>query len=92
MPYDDPDPGDPMVLNGVAFETTPEVALEAAYTYAEEFARLGHEKEAILLVFRSPGYNGPNSTLGVLGLEKITEIINECCAAFESCRASLRRS
>lgn len=90
MPYADPEPDDPMSLNGVAFETTPEVAIEAAYTYAEEFARAGHEPAHILLVFRSPQFQGPYSAFQVLGTERIAEIVEECSLAMAACRTAAR--
>ena len=79
-----------MSLTGIAFETTYEVALEAAYTYAEEFARAGHGRAHVLQVFRAPNYRGPYSAFQVLGLEKITEIIDECDSAMAACRNASR--
>lgn len=90
MPYDDPAETDPLSLNGIAFEATPETATDAAYNYAEEFARIGQSKEAILLMFQMQHYQGPYEALKILGLETITEIVNECCGAMEACRAALR--
>jgi hypothetical protein len=90
MPYADPESDDPMSLNGIAFETTPEVAIEAAYTYAEEFARAGHEPAHILLVFRSPQFQGPYSAFQVLGAERTAEIVEECSLAMAACRTAAR--
>ncbi|MBI2425956.1 MAG: hypothetical protein HYV27_24240 [Candidatus Hydrogenedentes bacterium] len=90
MPYNDPEPEDPMALNGVAFEATPDAALEAAYTFAEELARLGQPENSILYLFQSPQYQGPYSAFQALGIDTVTQVIKECCTAIASCRAALR--
>ncbi len=90
MPYYDPEAGDPMVLNGVAFDTTPATALEAAYVFAEELARLGQTEQSILYLFQSPDYQGPYSAFQVLGAARVTLVVRECCEALSSCRAALR--
>lgn len=92
MPYDDPDISDPLSLNAVVFEATPETALEAAYTYAEEFSRGGQSREAILLLFQIPHYQGPYEAYKILGLEKIKEVVDECCGVIDACRIALRNS
>lgn len=90
MPFDEAEADDPMSLNGVAFEATPEVAIDAAYAYAEEFARADYTAAHILQVFQSPHYRGPYSAFQILGFQKISEIIGECNAAMAACRAASR--
>ena len=90
MPYYDPEPEDPMALNGVAIETTPATALEAAYAFAEELARLGQPENTILHLFRSPQYQGPHSAYQVLGIDTVAQVVKECCEAMSSCRAAMR--
>ena len=81
MPYDDPDPSDPMTLNGVAIETDAETAEETlramAVCFAEEFVRMGYEPERILFLFESPIYHGPHSAYQALGAEAIQRIIDQ---------------
>ncbi len=50
MPYGRPDPSDPNVLVGVRLPTDEDGLVEMAYTFAEEFAALGHDEERILRV------------------------------------------
>lgn len=88
MPYNDPDPDDPMSLNGVAFETTPALALDAAYTFAEEFARIGKGREEIVAMFQAPHFQGPYSAFQLLGLPAIQEIVHQCCTVMEECRTA----
>ncbi|GMW03178.1 MAG: hypothetical protein AMXMBFR84_43130 [Candidatus Hydrogenedentota bacterium] len=90
MPYNHPESGDPLVLNGVAFETSPETALEAAYVFAEELARLGHSEQAILCLFKSPEYQGPYSAFQVLGADTVSRAVRECCETMSACRAVIR--
>ncbi|MCC6153948.1 MAG: hypothetical protein IT367_09335 [Candidatus Hydrogenedentes bacterium] len=88
MPYEDPDPDDPMTLNGVTLEAPIEAAVEAAHAYAEELARAGLGRLGILLAFRTPEYRGPYGAYMALGHERIRDIVNESCAVFEACRAA----
>lgn len=90
MPYNDPESDDPMVLNGVAFVTSPATALEAAYVFTEELARLGQSEQSILDLFQSPEYRGPHSAFLVLGADSVTQVVRECCEVMSSCRAALR--
>jgi len=46
MPYNDPDPSDPNVLVGVVLPADAEAMREMAYVFAEEFARMGYDKES----------------------------------------------
>lgn len=78
-----------MSLNGVAYETTPDIALDAAYAFAEEFARIGKSREEILAMFRAPYFRGPYSSYQILGLPTIQEVVRECCTTMDACRAAL---
>ncbi len=80
MPYKDPDPTDPNVIVGMEIESDVDTDLDMAYTYAEEFARLGFGKEEILNLFRRPFYAGAHRTFIALGEEKINGIVDECAA------------
>ena len=77
MPYDDPDPSDPMTLHGVAIETGDESALlEMAECFIDEYARLGFDANRILHMFNTRGYAGPFMATTLLGKERIRELVN----------------
>lgn len=78
MPYNDPDPTDPNMLVGVELPANAETNEEMAYVFAEEFARMGFEKDRIMRLFRRPFYAGPNRAFQQLGEERIEEIVAEC--------------
>jgi len=78
MPYDDPDPSDPNVLVGVMLPADAEATREMAYVFAEEFARMGHDKQQILALFKNPYYGGAHGAYEALGEEAIQAIIDEC--------------
>lgn len=90
MPYHNPEADDPLVLNGLAFNATRASAVEAASTFAEELARLGHPEQAILNLFQSPAYQGPHSAWRMLGAEAIAEIVRDTCAVMAACRTAIR--
>jgi hypothetical protein len=76
MPYDDPDPTDPMTLHGVAVETTDDTSmLEMAECFIDEYARLGFDANRILHMFNTRGYAGPYMATTVLGKERIRELV-----------------
>jgi hypothetical protein len=78
MPYDDPDPTDPLTLHGVAFETEDDEAmLDMVRCFIEEFARLGFTGDRILQVFKTKGYVGPHGAYRLLGEEAIRELVDE---------------
>jgi hypothetical protein len=78
MPYNEPDPTDPNVLVRVELQTDENTTLEMAYVFAEEFARLGFDKEKILGIFKRPFYAGAYKAYSELGHEKIEKVIDEC--------------
>ncbi len=78
MPYDDPDPGDPNVLVGVVLPGTAEAMEEMAYVFAEEFARMGQDEEAIMSLFLDPFYAGAHQAYRALGADAVRAIVHEC--------------
>ena len=60
MPYDDPDPTDPMTLHGVAVETEDDgPMIDMAACFVEEYLRSGFDADRVLGVFKTQGYAGP---------------------------------
>jgi len=53
---------------------------EMACTFAEEFARRGHDGPNILRMFQNPFYAGPYSTYRALGHAATAAIIDQCLA------------
>jgi len=86
MPYDDPDPTDPHELVGVMVPAGPDAIRDMAYVFAEEFARLGHSREQIMRLFRTPFYSGAHHAYRTLGPEAVTAIVDECAAVWEHMR------
>ena len=77
MPYDDPDPQDPMLLVGVALPAGPEAERDMAYAFAEEFARLGYSARQIVSLFQEPFYAGAHGALLRLGEAEVRRIVDE---------------
>ena len=82
MPYNDPDPTDPNVLVGVMLPADAEAMREMAYVFAEEFARMGHDRQQILSLFKNPFYGGAHGAYRALGKEAIQSIVDECLGAW----------
>jgi hypothetical protein len=82
MPYNDPDPTDPNVLVGVMLSADAEATTEMAYVFAEEFARMGHDKQQILALFKNPYYGGAHGAYKALGEAAIQAIVDECIDAW----------
>ncbi len=78
MPYDDPDPQDPMILVGTMLPADRDAQVEMAYAFAEEFARLGYREPQIQALFRRPFYAGAHGAWQDLGEEQVSKIIREC--------------
>jgi hypothetical protein len=53
---------------------------EMACTFAEEFARMGHDGPKILRMFQNPFYAGAYSTYRALGHAATAAIIDQCVA------------
>jgi hypothetical protein len=77
MPYDDPDPQDPMFLVGVSLPGGPDTARDMVYAFAEELARLGYGATQILEIFRSPYYAGAHRAWRLLGEAEMKVIVAE---------------
>ncbi len=78
MPYKDPDPTDPNILVGVVMPAEAEVQREMAYVFAEEFARMGHDRKSLLSIFQNPFYAGAHGAYRDLGEKEVLSIIDEC--------------
>jgi hypothetical protein len=78
VPYQDPDPTDPNMLVGVVLPADAGASREMAYVFAEEFARLGYDRERLLWVFKNPFYTGAHGAYQALGETEILSIIDEC--------------
>ena len=90
MPYDDPDPTDPNMLVGVMLPADAAVTTEMAYVFAEEFARMGHDRQQILSLFKNPFYGGAHGAYRALGEEATVAIIDECIGAWGQVRITIR--
>ncbi|MHC4234839.1 MAG: hypothetical protein ACYSUQ_06965 [Planctomycetota bacterium] len=78
MPYDDPDPTDPLTLHGMVVETKDDGAMkEMAECFVEEYARLGFDADRILRILQTSGYAGPLLSWRALGREAISNIIDQ---------------
>jgi len=82
MPYKDPDPTDPNMLVGVMLPADAEATRDMAYVFAEEFARMGYDRERLLWLFKNPFYGGAHGAYRQLGESEILSIIDECLAAW----------
>ena len=86
MPYNDPDPSDPNVLVGVELEVDEDAAKDMAYVFAEEFARLGMDKEKLMGIFSKSEYAGAHRAYLQLGENEIETIVDECISVWGSVR------
>ena len=82
MPYDDPDPHDPMMLVGVALPADLDAERDMACALAEEFARLGYGEQQIVGLFREPFYAGAHGAYLRLGEAEIRRIVSETLAVW----------
>jgi hypothetical protein len=89
VPYKDPDPSDPNVLVGVVLPAESETMQDMAYSFAEEFARMGYDTDGLLRVFQNPFYAGAHQAYRALGAEAIRKIIAECLAAWGGVKFSI---
>jgi len=80
MPHKEPDPSDPHALVGVVLPTPSGTTEEMAYVFAEEFARMGFDRERLMKVFSRPVYAGSHRAFQELGEKRIGEIVDECLA------------
>ena len=86
MPYDDPDPQDPLLLVGVELPCGSEAELDMAYTFAEEFTRLGYDEAEILDLFRKPFYAGAYRAYLDLGEAEVKASVSETAAIWGPAR------
>lgn len=78
MPYDDPDPADPLTLHGIELPTDDaEAVRDMAACYIEEYFRLGLSAQAVASMFERGEFAGPSMALQQLGPEMISEMIAE---------------
>ncbi len=93
MPYNDPDPTDPMTLHGMAIETDAATAEEStremAVCFAEEFARMGFEQQRIRRLFENAQYHGPHTARQTLGAEAIDRIVEQAVRLYQPGRIRL---
>ncbi len=86
MPYREPDPSDPNVLVGVVLPADAEAVRDMAYAFAEEFVRMGYDRQRLLAVFKNPFYAAAHGAYRALGEEAIGAIMDECLAAWGGVR------
>jgi hypothetical protein len=86
MPYQDPDPTDPNMLVGVLLPADAEATRDMAYVFAEEFARMGHDRRQIIALFKNPYYGGAHGAYRALGEKETLAIIDECLNVWGSIR------
>ncbi len=84
MPHDKYEPDDPMMLVGVGLPGGPESSRDMAYTFAEEFARMGYGEQDLLRLFQDPFYQSAHSAFELLGEKAIIEIVGECVGVWET--------
>jgi len=89
MPYYDPDPTDPNVLVGVMLPADAEATREMAYVFAEEFARMGHNRQQILGLFKNSFYGGAHGAYQSLGEAATLAIVDECVGAWGKVKFSI---
>jgi hypothetical protein len=86
MPYHEPDPTDPTLLVGTEVGATRGEIEEMATAFAAELAQLGHTREAIVALFRTPAYAGPNLAWRTLGEARLVTLVEEAAAFWGRCR------
>jgi hypothetical protein len=89
MPHGRPDPADPNILVGIRLPADEGGLVEMAYTFAEEFAALGHDRDRILRMFRNPRFGGPHAAYRALGEGIVLGIVAECVRVFGHTRVVL---
>jgi len=86
MPYEDPDPQDPMMLVGVSLPGDRESQVDMTYAFAEEFARMGYDEARILALFQKPFYAAAHRAWADLGADRVERIVRECAGAWGRAR------
>jgi hypothetical protein len=80
---------DPMELVGIVLPADAEATREMAYVFAEEFARMGHERQQILALFKNPYYGGAHGAYRALGEAATLAIVDECVGAWGKVKFSI---
>ncbi len=86
MPYDHPEPDDPLMLVGVTLPADEGASRDMAYAFAEEFARMGYGAERLLLLFQNPYYAAAHGAYRTLGAAAVRAIVAECVACWGNVR------
>jgi hypothetical protein len=89
MPFRDPDPTDPNMLVGVVLPADAEATRDMAYVFAEEFVRLGYDREQLLRLFKNPFYGGAHGAYRALGESETLSIIDECLNVWGQAKFSI---
>jgi hypothetical protein len=82
MPYQDPEPEDPLELMGIELPGDEAVTREMAEAFADEFAQLGFGRAQILTLFRTPHYAGAHKAWKLLGEGEIARVVDESVAVY----------
>jgi hypothetical protein len=82
MPHKNTEADDPLELIGVVLPADLESTRDMAYVFAEEFARMGYDREHLFTLFKNPFYGGAYGAYRALGEPAILAIIDECMAAW----------
>ena len=90
MPYQDPDPTDPNMLVGVVLPADAEASRDMAYVFAEEFVRLGYDRDRLLRIFKNSFYAGAYGTYQTLGETEVLSIIDECLSVWGNIRINIQ--
>lgn len=83
-----PEMDDPMTLTGVCVPGGIQAAEDMAYTFAEEFARMGYPEEQLMGIFRTASYRAPHDAYRILGEDMIHSIVCECVGVWGRARTS----
>ncbi len=92
MPSGEPQAGDPFEFVALGLPSGPEAAGDMAYTFAEEFARLGYSEQALMALFIDPYYRGAHGAYQALGKEKVEQIVHECVGVWGRVRYVAREA
>lgn len=78
MPVKEAAADDPMELVGVSLEEDPDDAalVEMAFSFVEEYARMGWTSEQILRMFKTPFFRVPHRILEVKGEEFVRGLVS----------------
>jgi hypothetical protein len=89
MAHKDIEADDPMELVGVVLPADLEATREMAYVFAEEFARMGYDRNRLVSVFKNPFYGGAYGAYQALGEPATLAIIDECIGAWGQAKFSI---